>query len=167
VIFRPALPELRPIGNPGFLGEAGFFLDQLRPAGLLQAPVRVVDHKLQLELVPYGSASFSARGFTPAVLAPHFDRILATIAVVPRRYVLFCGAVFKPLLSEHVTRWHEFHLRKNDGTLTRQRATFANLLLPHHGGYLQAGLAQSWARQGIPMAAYAEEIRARYEDAAQ
>lgn len=128
---------------------------------------RVVDDKLQLELVPYGSASFSARGFTPAVLAPHFARILSTIAAVPRRYVLFCGAVFKPLLGEHVTRWHEFHLRKNDGTLARQRASFANLLLPHEGDYVRAGLAQSWARQGIPMAAYAEEIRERYEDAAQ
>ena len=128
---------------------------------------RAVDHKLQLELVPHGSASFSARGFAPEVLAPHFGRILATIAVVPRRYVLFCGAVFRPQLREHVTRWHEFHLRKNDGTLTRQRAAFANLLLPYEGGYLRAGLAQSWARQGIPMAAYAEEVRARYADAAQ
>ena len=100
------------------------------------------------------------------MLAPHFDRILATIATVARRYVLFCGAVFTPLLREHVTRWHEFHLRKNDGSLARQRSYFANLLLPHEGGYLRAGLAQSWARQGIPMAAYAEEIRARYEDAA-
>jgi hypothetical protein len=128
---------------------------------------RVVDHKLQLELVPYGSASFSTRGFTPAVLAPHFGRVLATTAVVPRRYVLFCGAVFKPLLREHVTRWHEFHLRKKDGTLARQRASFANLLVPHEGSDLRAGLAPSWARQGIHMAAYAEEVRSRYEDAVQ
>jgi len=94
-------------------------------------------------------------------------KVSSTIAAVPRRYVLFCGAVFKPLLGEHVTRWHEFHLRKKDGTLARQRCYFANLLLPHEGGYMRAGLAQSWARQGIPMAAYAEEIRSRYEDAAQ
>jgi hypothetical protein len=38
--LSPALPELRPIGNPSYLPEAGFFLDQLRPAGLLQAPVK-------------------------------------------------------------------------------------------------------------------------------
>jgi len=125
---------------------------------------RVIDDKLQLELVPYGSVSFSTHGFTPAVLASHFDRILSTIAAVPRQYVLFCGAVFKPLLREHVTRWHEFHLRKSDGTLERQRSSFANLLLHHKGGFIRAGLAQSWARQGIPMAAYAEEVRSRYED---
>jgi hypothetical protein len=41
---------------------------------------RVVDHKLQLELVPYGSASFSTRGFTPEVLAPHLGRVVSTIA---------------------------------------------------------------------------------------
>jgi hypothetical protein len=125
---------------------------------------RMIDHKLQLELVPYGSASFSTHGFTPAVLEPHFDRILSTMAAVPRRYVLFCGAVFRPLLSEHVTAWHEFYLRKKDGTPTRQRASFANLLVPHNGGWIRAGLAQSWARQGIPMAAYAAEVRSRYED---
>jgi hypothetical protein len=127
---------------------------------------RVVDDKLQLELVPYGSVSFSPRGFTPEILAPHLGRILSTIVAAPRRYVLFCGAVFRPLLSEHVIRWHEFHLRKKDGTLERQRVSFANLLLPYEGGYVRAGLAQSWARQGIPMAAYAEEIRSRYEDRA-
>ena len=125
----------------------------------------MVDDKLQLELVPYDSVSFSARGFTPEVLAPHFSRILSTIVTVPRRYVLFCGAVFKPLLSEHVTRWHEFHLRKKDGTRERQRSSFANLLLPYEGGHVRAGLAQSWARQGIPMTSYAEEIRSRYGDA--
>jgi len=76
--------------------------------------------------------------------------------------------VFTPLLREYATRWHEFHLRKHDGTLTRQRACFANLLLPHEGGQLRAGLAQPWARQGMPTAAYAEEIRSRYaQNAAQ
>ena len=125
---------------------------------------RVVDNKLQLELVPYGSDTFSTRGFTPKVLAPHLGRVLSTIVTVPRRYVLFCGAVFKPLLSRHVTRWHEFHLRKKDGSLEQARSSFANLLLPYEGGYVRAGLAQTWARQGIPMTSYAEEIRSRYED---
>jgi hypothetical protein len=127
---------------------------------------RVVDDKLQLELVPYGSASFSPRGFTPEVLAPHLARILSTIVTVPRRYVLFCGAVFTPLLSEYVIRWHEFRLRKKDGTLERQRSSFANLVLPYQGHSVRAGLAQSWTRQGIPMTAYAEQIRSRYEYAA-
>jgi hypothetical protein len=149
---------LRPLGVIDFVQEHS-------PADRFTNLERVVDDKLQLELVPYGSDSFSTRGFTPEVLAPHLARILSTIVTVPRRYVLFCGAVFKPLLSQHVTRWHDFHLRKKDGTLERQRSSFANLLLPYDGGYVRAGLAQSWARQGIPMTAYAEQIRSRYEDA--
>jgi len=90
----------------------------------------VVDNKLQLELVPYGSDTFSTRGFTPKVLAPHLGRVLSTIVTVPRRYVLFCGAVFKPLLSRHVTRWHEFHLRKKDGSLEQARSSFATCCCP-------------------------------------
>jgi hypothetical protein len=149
---------LRPFGVIDFVQEH-------RRADRFTNLERMVDDKLQLELVPYSSASFSPRGLTPKVLEPHLDRILATIVTVPRRYVLFCGAVFTPLLSQYVTRWHEFHLRKKDGTLERQRSSFANLRLPYRGGYVQAGLAQSWARQGIPMTAYAEQVRWRYDDA--
>ncbi len=150
---------LRPLGVIDFVQED-------TPADRFTNLERAIDDKLQLELVPYGSDSFSARGFTRAVLEPHFGRILTTITAVPRRYVLFCGRVFKVLLREYVTRWHEFHLPKKDGTLERQRSYFANLLLPHEGRYVRAGLAQSWARQGIPMASYGEEVGSRY-DAAQ
>jgi hypothetical protein len=143
------------------------FVQESQPDADFTNLERVSDHKLQLELVPYDSASFSTRGFTPAVLAPHLRRVLSTIVTVRRRYVLFCGAVFKPLLSEHVTRWHTFQLRKNDGTLERQRSYFANLRLPHEEGHIPAGLAPSWPRRGIPMSSYAEEIRSHYEDAAQ
>jgi hypothetical protein len=38
--LRPALPELRPIAAHGFLRDADFFLDQLRPVGLLQNPMQ-------------------------------------------------------------------------------------------------------------------------------
>jgi hypothetical protein len=51
---------------------------------------------------------------------------------------------------------HVFQLRKADGALERQRSRFANLLLPYEDGCLQAGLAHSWARMGIPMTAYGE-----------
>jgi hypothetical protein len=157
---RKQIRFLRPLGVIDFVQDS-------QPDDVFTNLERVVDDKLQLELVPYGSASFPSRGFTPEVLAPHFGRVVSTIVAVPRRYVLFCGAVFKPLLSEHVTSCHTFQLRKKDGTLERQRSYFANLRLPHEGGYIRAGLAPSWARWGIPMTAYAEEIRSCYEDVAQ
>jgi hypothetical protein len=86
------------------------------------------------------------------------------VVVKPRRYVLFCGRVFEPILEKDVTRWHEFHLPKNDGIPERQLSRFANVRLPFDGGHVEAGLATSWARQGIPMAAYAQEIRKRYSN---
>jgi hypothetical protein len=153
---RKQIRFLRPLGVIDFVQGS-------QPDDVFTNLERVVDQKLQLELVPYGSDSFSARGFTPEVLAPHLDRVLSTIVTAPRLYVLFCGAVFTPLLRRHITRWHEFHLRKNDRSFERARSSFANLLLPYHGGHVRAGLAPTWARQGIPMASYAEEIRSRYE----
>jgi hypothetical protein len=59
----------------------------LRPFGLIDllaedAPdarftnlERVVDHKLQMEVIPYGSDTFSTAGMTPEVLAPHLNRL--------------------------------------------------------------------------------------------
>jgi hypothetical protein len=37
--LHPALPEFRAISSGDYLGDAEFFLDQLRPAGYLQAPM--------------------------------------------------------------------------------------------------------------------------------
>jgi len=124
----------------------------------------VLTHKLQLELIPYGSDTFSARGFTEEVLQPHYERIMSVICAHPRRYILFCGSVFEVLFDGYIVDQHEFRLRKKDGSFTRQRARFANLLLPFRGTTTTAGLAQSFARQGIPMSAYGEECRARYAE---
>ena len=123
---------------------------------------RVCDNKLQLELIPYGSATFSTVGFTSELLQPHYERIMAVIAARPRRYVIFCGAVFDKLFRDHVVEEHTFNLRKQDGTAERQASRFAVLKLPYENTTITAGLAHSWARQGIPMSSYGDEIRVRY-----
>jgi hypothetical protein len=146
---------LKPLGHIDFVPEK-------KPEDRFTNLQRVIDRKLQLELVPYASNSFSTRGFTPQVLERHLQRILATVVEAPREYVLFCGSVFEPVLGEYVDRWHRFSLRKKNGEMTRQVYRFANLDLPHDGGHVRAGLAPSWAQQGIPMTAYAEELRDRY-----
>lgn len=125
---------------------------------------RVVDDKLQIELVPYGSSTFSGHRFPPEALREHFDRVMSVIAAHPRRYVIFCGAVFAKLLPPGtVIDEHEFHLTKNDGSQSRNRVRFANLRLPWQGRVISAGLAHSFAQQGIPMDAYAREVVARYQ----
>jgi len=127
---------------------------------------RALDHKLQLELIPYGSDSFSGRGLTAEVLQPHYARIMRVITARPREYVVFCGAVFGRLFSPYIEEEHGFRLRKTDGNLAQQTSRFANLRLPYGGTEITAGLAYSWAQQGIPMKSYAEAVRDRYGSSA-
>ncbi|MEH0825759.1 MULTISPECIES: hypothetical protein [unclassified Micromonospora] len=127
---------------------------------------RVVDRKLQLELIPYQSVQFSTHGMTPAVLNEHFDRLLDTITAVPRAYVIFCGSVFSGVLQPGwVRREHRFRLAKNDGRLTATMYRFANLVITHGGQEVIAGWAPSYPQQGIPMDAYGSECAARYHSA--
>ena len=126
---------------------------------------RVVDHKLQMELVPYGSANFSTRAFPASVLDKDFDRLLSVLSAAPRDYIVFCGQVFEPLLSQFVIDEHYFNLTKRDGTTERNRSRFSNVRIPYNGDTILAGLAHSWPRQGIPMESYAEECRKRYSRA--
>jgi hypothetical protein len=132
---------------------------------------RVIDHKLQLELIPYGSPTFSTSGFTHQILQPHYERIMSVIATVTRKYVIFCGSVFEKLLQpDWIVDEHRFRLTKNDGSQARDVARFSNLRLPWRDRTIHAGLAHSWPRQGIPMTSYGREVRARYaqyESAAQ
>jgi hypothetical protein len=145
---------LRPFGVIDFTGDTR---EDLR---------RMVDDKLQVELVPYGSSSFSGERFPPSALRPHFERLMSVICAHPRRYVIFCGAVFEKLLpAGSITRQHTFRLPKADGSLTKGRVRFANLEIDWEGERIRAGLAHSWALQGIPMTAYATEIAARYDAA--
>lgn len=123
---------------------------------------RVIDHKLQMELVPYGSDAFVAKGFTRRVLEPQLTRLLSVIAAVPRDFVIFCGSAFEPVLETFIIDMHEFFLPTAEGT-DRQKSRFANLMIPSESGDIRAGLAHSWPRQGIPMIAYGLEVAARYK----
>jgi hypothetical protein len=124
---------------------------------------RVVDAKLQLELVPYGSSTFSAHHFPPQALHEHFARVMNVIAARPRRYVIFCGAVFARLLpADTVIDEDAFHLMKTDGTPSAAQARFATVHIPWKGHEITAGLAHTFAQQGINMASYGAAVRARY-----
>lgn len=121
-----------------------------------------LDQKLQLELIPYGSATFNSAGFTPAILQPHMERILAVVAASPRDYVLFCGQVFELFLRDFITTTHRFKLVKKDGQPTQNEARFSNLEVEYQGQAIRAGLAHSFAQQGIPMTAYAQRCKEMY-----
>lgn len=93
---------------------------------------------------------------------------MRVITARPRHYVIFCGAVFAKLLpAGSAVREHDFHLTKTDRSQTKNRFYFAELRVPWEGREIHAGLARSWAQQGIPMGAHAEEIVARNSAAGQ
>ena len=128
-------------------------------------PMRALDNKLQLELIPYASSTFSDRDFTSETLAPHFERVLGVIAAFPRDYVIFCGVVFDRLLSLGdlvVARDdHRFHLPTAKG-ISVSEYRFSNVTFRYRGSAIQAGIAQSFATQGLPMPAYGAKCHEPY-----
>jgi hypothetical protein len=130
---------------------------------------RVIDRKLQLELIPYASSVFRTNKLkrTVGMLEAHYERMISVLTATPRDYIIFCGSIFDDLLDRHVLdrRPHAFWLKKADGTRMRQKSRFSVITLRTPSGNITAGIAHSWARQGIPMRAYAQEIKAHYPSA--
>ena len=66
----------------------------------LQAKKNVLLQKLQLELVPFASASFSPKSKKELkVLLPYLEDCIDEIFSKKRKYVVFCGRVFEQLLK--------------------------------------------------------------------
>ena len=130
-------------------------------------PARAIDRKLQLELVPYASANFPMREFPYDVLDLHFERVLGVIASCPRRYVLFCGAVFDDLLDRSGRlvgrKDYSFRLSTAGGT-SKGEYRFSSVNIRYDGGVLRAGVARSFATQGLPMSAYGDMCKGLYDD---
>ena len=149
---------LRPFGTIKFLPVSD-------PSHSRTNPARGLDCKLQLELIPYASPTFEQRKFTSEVLAPHFQRVLNAIAAYPRNYVIFCGSVFDRLLAEYeVTGSREdfhFGLPTTKG-MSASKYRFSNVMFRAGDSLIQAGIAQSFAKQGIPMDAYGAKCHELY-----
>lgn len=115
----------------------------------------MIDQKLQLELIPYRSPAFATSRIKRAgsLLEAHVLRLLSTSAAAPRDYVIFCGAIFDYVLSTRFVERDDYEacLLKRDGTRMRQRSRFTLMTLRTDGRQIQAGIAQSWARRGMPM----------------
>ena len=69
---------------------------------LLDAKEAVLTQKLQLELIPYASSSFS--GFNKDKIEPvipYVETLFDEIFSHNRKYVIFCSRLFKPLFEEY------------------------------------------------------------------
>lgn len=149
---------LRPFGVIDFLpGED--------PAAKRRNAELAIDAKLQMELVPYPSPTFPTQRFGGEVLRAHLERVLAVAAAYERDYVLFCGAVFDDLLERsglvRSRHDHRFRLPTKNGT-SKGEYQFSNVTVEHQGQPVRAGVARSFATQGLPMAAYGEACHALY-----
>jgi hypothetical protein len=116
-----------------------------------------IDSKLQLELIPYASQTFETAKFPIEILEPHFARVLGAISAYPRKYVLFCGAVFDDLIQGSgllVSRnEHRFRVETKKGP-SKVEYRFSNVEFELGGMRIKAGVARSFATQGLPMDAY-------------
>jgi hypothetical protein len=85
----------------------------------LENLARCLDRKLQLELVPYSSATFDTQGAWRSrhALRPYMERILNVISTVPRRQIIFTSRFFERWFRESGVAWQlaRFVLPKADG----------------------------------------------------
>lgn len=65
------------------------------------AAKRVIDNKLQLELVPYASAKFDFNSRNVNLLFPYVDMILDEIFAQERKYIIFQSAKFEKIFKDY------------------------------------------------------------------
>lgn len=88
---------------------------------------------------------------THDTLQPYVELLLDTITKADRDYIIFCGKVFERLLKSHTVKKEDyaFKLVKTDGSLSKNNARFSRLVLNYKGHEFKAGIAPSFAQQGL------------------
>jgi hypothetical protein len=116
----------------------------------------VMDKKLQIELIPFGSENFNYNKVGINNIEPFIDNILSLIAAKERKQVIFCGRVFDDILKEYVSKKkvHKFKLQKTDGTLTKGDYHFIEVEIKHNDKVIKAVIAPQYAMQGMPIEQY-------------
>ncbi len=134
-----------------------------------QNMVNVIEQKLQLELLPYGSNTINtsqllkAFELKPDLLSPYIENLLALITLHPRKYVLFGSRVFQQLFRAYHIRVKPIILQENPEIkiqhITKNSLSFSCMRLQWENQTVDAGIAHSFARRDLPnayqkMAAY-------------
>lgn len=118
---------------------------------------KVMDNKLQLELIPYACSNFSRGKRT--VLGPHFERVLDIIGRVKRRNVIFCGSVFGSLAlkikesSDIVEAPIALTNRNHQPAPPARAATFS---WQQNGCEVRALIAHTYLRTRLPLGQYGQ-----------
>lgn len=124
----------------------------------------VVDKKLQLELVPFGSPDFIYQRVGIENLQPFINLLLDTILESKREYIIFCGKIFSKILVNSIVdkKVHSFQLTKNDGKPTISNFEVINVRLKHNNSEIIAAIAPQFAKQGYPVDRYGEKVYELY-----
>lgn len=124
----------------------------------------VIDRKLQLELVPFGSPDFSYHKIGIKNLNPFTDKLLSIIKEAPRKYVIFCGRVFEHVLNDFIQdkTTHSFKLTKKDGTHTKSDFQVINIQIGKGDSKITACIAPQFAKQGYPVIEYGNKVKELY-----
>ena len=129
----------------------------------------IFNKKLQIELIPLGSPDFDFRRITDlTIMKKHFERTISLISEYERKYVLFCGAVFRDtdILKGFmkIQKQHNFKLAKKDGSFTKTEFEVINILINYDNKNIKAAILPQFALQGAPVDKYAEKVKELYND---
>lgn len=116
----------------------------------------VIDNKLQIELIPFGSENFNYNKVGINNIEPFIENILSLITAKNRKLVVFCGRIFDTILNNYIVnkKIHEFKLQKIDGTLTEDNYHFIEVKIQYNEKSIKAIIAPQYAMQGMPIEQY-------------
>ena len=125
---------------------------------------KVMDEKFQLELVPFGSDKFTTATVRASAIETYVDILLETITTKERDYIIFCGKIFEKVLAKYIVSKEdfEFNLPKIDGTTAKSLSKFSKITIEINGKKINAGIAQSFAQQGLNMVEYGKKCHELY-----
>lgn len=125
----------------------------------------VLDNKLQIELIPFGSPDFNFSKIKTENIEPYFERIINLLKSSERKYVIFCGKVFIELLQPYIIKQksHTFKLIKKDGTEIKDYFIVISIKLQYNNAIINAVIAPQFAKQGYPVSQYGEMVKKYYD----
>jgi len=116
----------------------------------------VIDKKLQLELIPFGSENFNYNKIGIDNIKPFINNLLSIISSKKRKQIIFCGRVFEEILKSYIieNKTHTFKLTKKDGSLTKNDYQFIEIKINFNNKIFDSVIAPQYATQGMPLEEY-------------
>ncbi len=124
--------------------------------------VNVLNQKLQLELFPYGSNTIDttkilkAFELEPIIITPYLEKLLDTLILHPRKYVLFGSRIFSSLFKIYHQKVQPIidveEVEKKFTGITKNSLAFSFVRLNWKNQQINAGIVHSFPRRDLPNA---------------